>query len=127
MLTYTHRQFGIIAGFAFLSWLGMMIHNAIELPQLTILNPQIGLPTLVYIILVLGWWRAAPKRVWAIALLSWALLHLLVGGIITVIPFSFLPFYPEQRLRHYLSHVIYSVAQLPLIIKTFQSLRPAQR
>lgn len=123
MFTNIRRQSGIIAGFAVISWLGMMIHNAIELPQLTILNPEIGLPTLVYVVLVLGWWRVPPQRVWGIALFSWAMLHLLVGGILTVFPFSFLPFYPEQSLRHYFAHVIYSVAQLPLIFKTIQSIR----
>jgi len=127
MLNVTARQSGFVAGFSLVSWLGMMIHNAIELPQLTILSPEIGIPTLIYIGLVFGWWVLPNKRIWTIGLLSWSILHLLVGGIITVIPFSFLPFYPEQSLTHYLAHVIYSVAQLPLIIYSLKARREYER
>ena len=90
-----------------------MIHNTGELPQPTIFDPDVGLPTLIYLILTLGWWRIRPKRLWAFALFMWALLHLLGGGIIAVLPFPFLPFYPEQSLRHYSAHVAYDLAQVP--------------
>jgi hypothetical protein len=44
------------------------------------------------------------------------LLHLVGGGIISVLPLPFLPFYPEQRLAHYAAHALYAIAQLPLIV-----------
>ena len=47
----------------------------------------------------------------------------MVGGIVTVIPFAFLPFYPEQSPRHYFAHVVYSVAQLPLLWLLVRRLR----
>jgi hypothetical protein len=117
------RQFAIVVAFTILSWLGMMIHNAVELPQLTLLSPEVGIPTLIYGVLALGWRFLPYKRLTASLLFGWALLHLLGGGIITVIPFSFLPFYPEQSLRHYFAHLIYSVAQLPLLVLSFQAVR----
>jgi len=118
-----NRPVGVMAAFTALSWLGMMIHNTVELPQLTLLSPEVGIPTLIYIVLALGWWRFPYKRIWAIALFGWALMHLFIGGIITVIPFPFLPFYPEQSLRHYFAHVVYSVAQLPLLWLWVRQLR----
>ena len=117
------RPVGVVAAFIVLSWLGMMIHNAIELPQLTLLSPEVGIPTLIYMVLALGWWLLPYKRMWATALFVWGLLHLLGGGILSVIPFPFLPFYPEQSLRHYFAHVVYSVAQLPLLWLLFRQLR----
>jgi len=118
--TETNYRSGYVVAFAVLSWLGLTIHNAVELPRLTILSPEAGIPTLVYIVLVIGWWRFPNQRLWEIMLFVWALLHLVGGGITTVIPFSFLPFYPEQSLKHYLTHVLYSVTQLPLMVVLFR-------
>ena len=117
------RPVSLVVVFTTLSWLGMMIHNAIELPQLTLLSPEVGIPTLIYIVLALGGWLLPNKRMWATALFVWGLLHLLGGGILSVIPFPFLPFYPEQSLRHYFAHVVYSVAQLPLLWLWVRQLR----
>lgn len=110
----------------FLSWLGMMLHNAQELPQLTLLSPEELYPTLIYVALMLAYIRLPRKRVTLQLILGWALLHLFVGGILTVIPFPFLPFYPEQTPQHYLAHVVYSVAQLPLIAFIWGELRVAR-
>lgn len=110
------RSLGLLVFYAFLSWLGMMLHNAQELPQLTILSPEEFYPTLVYLALLLASVLLPWKRAVSILLLIWAVLHLFGGGVLTVIPFPFLPFYPEQTFQHYLAHVIYSVAQLPLIL-----------
>jgi len=118
-----NRPVGVMAAFTVLSWLGMMIHNAVELPQLTLLHPEVGLPSLIYIALFAAWWLLPYKRAASILLFIWALLHLLGGGILSVIPFSFLPFYPEQSLRHYFAHVVYSVAQLPLLWLWVRQLR----
>lgn len=115
-----------MAEFAALSWLGMTVHNAVELPSLTLLNPEVGLPTLVFILLIAGWRLPPYKRGMAALLFAWALLQLLGGGILSVIPFSFLPFYPEQSPGHYLAHLIYSVAQLPLLALSFRLMRPRQ-
>jgi hypothetical protein len=52
----------------------------------------------------------------------WGLLHLVGGAIVTVIPFSFLPFVPEQDFPHYFAHFLYGLPQLPLIWLMIQQL-----
>jgi hypothetical protein len=52
----------------------------------------------------------------------WGLLHLVGGAIVTVIPFIFLPFVPEQDFTHYIAHFLYGLAQLPLLWVMFHQL-----
>ena len=111
----TKRQIGLVATFTVLAWLGEYVHNLAELPLLTVLSPENSIPALVFLLLFAGWWWLPYKRVTAILIIVWAILHLVGGAIITVIPFPFLPFYPEQSLRHYLAHLFYGLTQLPLI------------
>ncbi len=55
------------------------------------------------------------------------LLHLVGGVIVTVTPLSFLPFVPDQNFIHYLAHLLYGVAQVPLIwIMIRQIRRPSK-
>lgn len=121
------RTFGTLSILAFVSWLGMILHNAQELPTLTLVSPEEFYPTLIYIALLLAYILLPRKRIVLLLFLVWALLHLIVGGILTVISFSFLPFYPEQTLSHYLAHVVYSIAQLPLIFWVWRELRAEAR
>lgn len=68
------------------------------------------------VVLFVVWWLVGGgRRVAAVLLAAYGLLNLIGGGIISVLPLEFLPFEPEQALAHYLSHVIYGIAQLPLI------------
>jgi hypothetical protein len=116
------RPYTRLALFMTLSWLGMFIHNMQELP-LTLLSPENSLPGLVSIALFLGWWLLPYRRWLTLAILGWALLHLLVGGILSVLPLSVWPFVPDQSLAHYLSHLLYSLTQLPLISLMVAQLR----
>lgn len=112
----TIRQFvRWVAVFTALSWLGEYIHNRFELPGLSLLSPENSLMALAAMILFLAWW-IYPSRLTSALLAALALLHLIGGGILSVIPFPFLPFYPEQTASHYRAHLFYSLAQLPLII-----------
>src|SRR5688572_17742459 len=111
-----------MAAFTLLSWLGLAVHNMVELPGLTLLSPEYIIPGLLNLFLFLGWWKLCPRWIMAILLLGWALFNLIGGAVISVIPFGFLPFYPEQSLRHYFSHVVYGLAQLPLIITLIREL-----
>ena len=77
--------------------------------------------------LFLLWWKAPGSRMPAVLLLVLGMLHLLGGGIISVIPFKFLPYYPEQSVQHYLAHIVYGVAQLPLIIAMIRQIRQSPR
>lgn len=109
------RPIGLVAALLALSWLGLFAHNSIELPSLNLLSPENSLPALVAVLLFVGWWLLPVRRLAAALLLGWGLLHLAGGAIVTVIPFSFLPFAPEQDFTHYFAHFLYGVAQVPLI------------
>ena len=114
---------GLVAALLTLSWLGLFVHNSIELPSLNLLSPENSLPALVAVLLLFGWWLLPTRRLAAALLLLWGLLHLVGGAIVTVIPFSFLPFVPEQDFTHYFAHFLYGLAQLPLIWIMIQHLR----
>ena len=105
-----------IAVFTALSWLGEVIHNRIELPGLTLLSPENSITALVSVFLFLIWSFLPSRRIPGLLLLLWAMIYFIGGGIISVIPFQFLPFYPEQSMAHYLTHLLYGLAQLPLIV-----------
>lgn len=109
------RRWQPVAALVALSWLGEFAHNAISLPALTPLSPENSLTALVAAGLVFGWWLLRGRRVAAALLLGWGLLHFVVGAVVTVIPVPFLPFVPEQTIVHYLAHIIYGLAQVPLI------------
>ena len=119
----TRKRTRLITGAALISWLGLLFHNWWDLPELTPLSPENSRPTLVFILLFAAWRRWPQARLTAILLLLWGGVHLIGGGIGSVIPFDFWPFYPEQSLRHYLGHVVYSVTQLPLIVLMVEELR----
>jgi hypothetical protein len=117
------RSRALVAAFLALSWLGLFVHNSIELPSLNLLSPENSLPALVAVLLFIVWWLLPTRRLAAALLLVWGLLHLMGGAIVTVIPFSFLPFVPEQDFTHYLAHFLYGLAQLPLIGMMIQQVR----
>ena len=104
-----------VAALVALSWLGLFAHNALSLPALTLLSPENSLVALVAVCLAVGWWLLRGQRIAAAVLLGWGALHLVGGAVVTVIPFAFLPFVPEQTIVHYLAHLVYGLAQLPLI------------
>lgn len=106
-----------------LSWFGEVLHNAIELPQLTLLSPENLFPGLVSVLLFLVWWRAPAKRAPAALLFTWGAIHLVFGAILSVLPLPVLPFVPEQTTRHYLAHLLYGLAQLPLLFVMARSIR----
>lgn len=114
----------LIAALAFLSWLGSYIHTTMEL-QLPVWRPENSVPFLVGLVLFLGWWQQRERRnVWTWLLLAWtAGGHLFIGALLSVLPLAVWPFVPEQSAGHYLSHVIYGVAQLPLIWALWQEIR----
>lgn len=110
-----HLQFMMLATWAGVGWFGMFVHNMVDLPNLTLLSLENSLPALVSAVLVIGWWFLPWKRAVTTTLLGWALLHLIGGGVLSVLPLPIWPYVPAQTRLHYLMHVVYGLAQLPLI------------
>ena len=118
---------GLVLLFGLLSWLGEYVHNLFELPQLTLFSPENSLPALTTLVLV-GVWASGPiRRVGAGLLLLWAALHLIGGAIVSVLPLPILPFIPAQTMSHYAAHVLYGLAQFPLILLMIKTLRAQPR
>jgi hypothetical protein len=115
------RPVAWIAAFTALSWAGEYAHNRVDLPHLSVLSPENSVPALIALTLFLAWWWRPFSRLPRVALLGWTLVQL-VGGIISVLPLGFLPFSPEQTVQHYLMHVVYASAQVPLIIALLRQL-----
>jgi len=93
----------------------MVIHNLADLPGLTLSSGENVWPGAVWLLLF-ALLVLVPRSPWPATLLfSWGLLNL-VGGALSVLPLPFLPYHPEQTLRHYLFHFLYAGAQLPLLV-----------
>jgi hypothetical protein len=105
----------VLLGAVASSWLGLFVHNVADLPGQSVLSSETLYPTLVYLLLVVAWFTI-PRRIAARLLAAWALLQLIGGAIISVLPLPFLPFDPEQTLHHYAFHAIYGLLQLPLLV-----------
>jgi len=80
---------------------------------------------LLQAVLLLGWWRVPDRRVaTARALAAIAVVHLVGGALLTVLPLPVLPFEPEQTVAHYVAHASYGIAQLPSIMLGVAQRRP---
>jgi hypothetical protein len=127
-LTAKGRRLTIWLGlFVLISWLGEFVHNRYELPQLTILSPENSIPLAISVVLFVLWIVLPAKRVMLILILAWALIHLIGGAMLSVLPLPILPFVPEQSVGHYVSHVIYGLAQIPLIALSIRDLRQPRK
>ena len=118
------RTVQLVAALTLVSWFGMIVHDRISLPELSLLAPEVVLPTLVSVALFAAWW-AWPGRLSFGFLLGWTLLHFAVGGLLSVLPWPFLPFMPEQTLQHYVAHLLYAACQVPLLVVLLR-LRPGR-
>ena len=118
------RTVQLVAALTLVSWFGMIVHDRISLPNLSLLAPDVVLPTLVSVALFAAWW-AWPGRLSFSFLLGWALLHFAVGGLLSGLPWPFLPFVPEQTLQHYIAHAVYAACQVPLLAVLLR-LRPGR-
>ena len=118
------RTVRLVAVLAILSWFGMIVHDRISLPELSVLAPDVVLPTLVSVALFAAWW-ARPGRLSFGLLFGWTVLHFAVGGLLSVLPWPFLPFVPDQTFPHYVAHAVYAASQVPLLVVLFRN-RPGQ-
>lgn len=103
------------------SWLGVYLHNVQEF-DLPIWSPEHSGPLAVAVLLGLTWWLR-PGRGVGIVLVGWAVLNVLGGAVLTVLPLDVLPFEPEQSLTHYAAHAVYGLLQVPLVVHGFRAVR----
>ena len=118
------RPVRLVAALTVVSWFGMIAHDRISLPELSLWAPEVVLPTLVSVALFAVWW-AWPGRLPFGLLLGWTVLHFALGGLLSVLPWPFLPFMPEQTLQHYVAHAVYAAGQVPLLVVLLRS-RPGR-
>lgn len=95
--------------------MGLVAHNLLSLPLSPLAIETAG-PVLIYGALFVWCVTSRGNEAARRSLAGWALLNLIGGGILTVLPLPFLPFTPEQTLAHYGAHLIYSLAQVPLLL-----------
>lgn len=88
-----------------LSWLGLVVHNVAEFAP----SRQLGLetigPTVVSVLVTCG--LLTQMRGVECVLMSWAVLWLVAGGLLSVLPLPLSPNDPGQSLGHYGVHALY--------------------
>ena len=103
MALHTVREFG---------WSGLVV-------PATGLIPVVG----IQVALLVWWWRVPASRRSAARWLMWTAAFQLVGGaILSVLPLPILPFVPAQTVDHYVSHLLFGIAQLPLLFVSIRDL-----
>lgn len=105
-----------------LSALSMLAHNLYELPLSPIDLENSG-PIAFAVLLGAAYAIRPGSKAVAAAVLGWGVLNLVVGGIVSVLPLSILPFVPEQSVTHYAAHVVYALGQVPLVVLGYRALR----
>lgn len=105
-----------------LSALSMLAHNLYELP-LSPVDAENSGPIAFAALLGVAYAVRPDSKAVAASIVGWAVLNLVIGGIVSVLPLSILPFVPEQSLTHYAAHVVYAVGQIPLVVLGYRALR----
>ncbi len=95
---------------------GMLAHDVYEFGLGFVFDPQTLIPLGIFVVLAVLAARETAGRASWIALFSWAVLNLVGGGILSVLPLGLFPFQPEQSLAHYGIHVVYTLAEVPLVL-----------
>jgi hypothetical protein len=104
---------------------GMLAHNVYEFGPSFLFDPQTLIPLGIFVVLAILAAREAGRATW-IALFSWAVLNLVGGGTLSVLPLGLFPFQPEQSLAHYGIHVVYTLAEVPLALVAWSGVRASQ-
>lgn len=107
-----------------LSGAGHVIHNLAEFPLGILLGWETVFPLAVTVALG-AWLVSRPGRLAFVAAGGWALV-VIIGGGGSVLPLGMLPFVPDQSLSHYLAHLVYALAQLPLLWVAYRGLAGMQ-
>jgi hypothetical protein len=105
---------------------GMLAHNVLEFGPAFLVDPQTLIPLGIFAILAILAARETAGRASWTALLAWAVLNLVGGGILSVLPLGLLPFQPDQSLGHYGVHVVYTLAEVPLVVVAWSGVRASR-
>lgn len=103
-----------------LSTLGGWVHNIREFPSIGAVAPEMVATWLPAVALGV-WWLVRPSRAARWTIIAWALLNLVLGAALSVLPLSIWPWTPEQSGSHYASHLFYAVLQIPLLVVAWRS------
>ncbi|MGH2451499.1 MAG: hypothetical protein ACRDGE_09570 [Candidatus Limnocylindria bacterium] len=106
---------------------GMAFHTVREFGYAGLADPGTGMIPLVGIQLGLFalWLLSSRARHFAAwALLGSAVFQLVFGAFLSVLPLPIYPWDPQQSLHHYVSHLVYGIAQIPLIVIPRRMLAP---
>jgi hypothetical protein len=99
---------------------GAWYHNTREFPGMPLTAPEM-LSAIVPAVVILVWWLVRPGlALWWVTVVWVVLLNLVVGAVLTALPLPFLPFEPEQSMSHYMTHLLYLLAQIPAIYLLFR-------
>lgn len=105
------RPRSVILGLV-VSALGGWAHNALE--GFSFLSVEMAMTLVPALALIIGWLVAPSRPLWWASMI-WVGLNLVGGAVLSVLPLPVFPFTPDQSVGHYLSHVLYGVAQLPAL------------
>ena len=114
--TKKSSQTWLLGFFMIVSWMGMYIHNRMEFPSFTLLNPENAVPALMSTLLFASWLFLPYHRLSQFLIFGWAIMHLTIGAVLSVLPLPAWAFAPDQTLSHYMVHLAYALLQLPLIV-----------
>jgi len=92
---------------------GLLVHNLEEFGLSILLGPETWVPAAITLLLGVALLKRPNTGVY-VAALGWAVVVIVIGGA-SVLPLPIWPFTPEQTLSHYTGHVVYALAQLPLL------------
>lgn len=92
---------------------GLLVHNLFEFPPAIVLAPETVVPVGITIFVGLILLHPPSHSAFLIAA-AWAVIVIVFGGG-SVLPLNILPFVPEQTVSHYAAHIVYALAQLPLL------------
>jgi hypothetical protein len=107
-----------------ISWASMLVHDLHELP-LSPADPEDSGPLVIAIALGLAYAARPDSFLVAALAFAWGVLGLVIRGVLSVLPLSFLPFAPEQTLTHHGAHVVHTLGQLPLVVVAYHAARIA--
>lgn len=113
---WRHVAWAVLASVA-----GLVVHNLAEFPLSILLGPETLVPAAVTVLLGAVVVRRPSRRVFAVVA-GWAIVVIVLGGG-SVLPLSIWPFVPDQTTGHYAAHVVYALAQVPLLWVAWRGFR----